>query len=120
MAPGLPQVRTDHPGLAAVVARCADDLGALRVFDPEVPERAVPAAGVPWGMAPHGRDALLTAWMALLVDPDLAIGVLETLARYQGQVDDPRTEEEPGRIIRKLAFGGGPPSSAPSTPRRCS
>jgi glycogen debranching enzyme len=107
---GLPQVRTDHPGLAAVVARCADDLGALRVFDPVVPERAVPAAGVPWGMALHGRDALLTAWMALLVDPDLAIGVLETLARYQGQVDDPRTEEEPGRIIRKVSFGGGPPT----------
>jgi glycogen debranching enzyme len=107
---GLPQVSTDHPGLAAVIARCADDLGALRVFDPVVPERAVPAAGVPWGMALHGRDALLTAWMALLVDPDLAIGVLETLARFQGQVEDPRTEEEPGRIIRKLAFGGGPPS----------
>jgi glycogen debranching enzyme len=107
---GLPQVSTDHPGLAAVIARCADDLGALRVFDPQVPERAVPAAGVPWGMALHGRDALLTAWMALLVDPDLAIGVLETLARHQGEVDDPRTEEEPGRILRSLSFGGGPAS----------
>ena len=104
---GLPQVSTDHGGLRAVIARCADDLGALRVFDPEVPERAVLAAGVPWGMALHGRDALLTAWMALLVDPELAIGVLETLARHQGTADDARTEEEPGRILRTLAFGGG-------------
>ena len=118
---GLPQVHTDHAGLAAVVARCADDLGALRVFDPEVPERAVVAAGVPWAMALHGRDALLTAWMALLVDPDLAIGVLETLARLQGSDDDPRTEEEPGRILHQLPFGGGPAdATAPSTPRRCS
>ena len=101
-------MRTDHAGLAAVVARCADDLGALRVFDPEVPERAVVAAGVPWAMALHGRDSLLTAWLALLVDPDLAIGVLETLARLQGAEDDPRTEEEPGRILRHLSFGGGP------------
>jgi glycogen debranching enzyme len=107
---GLPQVRTDHPGLQAVIARCADDLGALRVFDPEVPERAVVAGGVPWAMALHARDALLTAWMALLVDPGLAIGVLETLARHQGQAKDDRTEEEPGRILRKLAFGGGAPS----------
>ncbi|MBA2282057.1 MAG: amylo-alpha-1,6-glucosidase, partial [Acidimicrobiia bacterium] len=107
---GLPQVHTDHPGLATVIARCADDLGALRVFDPVVPERAVVAGGVPWAMALHGRDALLTAWMALLVDPDLAIGVLETLARFQGEADDPRTEEEPGRIMRRLAFGGGRPN----------
>lgn len=106
---GLPQLRTDHPGLASVIARCADDLGALRVFDPQVPGRAVVAAGVPWGMALHGRDALLTAWMALLVDPELAIGVLETLARHQGEEDDPRTEEEPGRILRVLAFGGRSP-----------
>jgi glycogen debranching enzyme len=107
---GLPQLVTDHPGLQSVIARCADDLGALRVFDPEVPERAVVAGGVPWAMALHGRDALVTAWMALLVDPGLAIGVLETLARHQGQHQDDRTEEEPGRILRKLSFGGGPPS----------
>jgi glycogen debranching enzyme len=107
---GLPQVSTDHAGLAAAVARCADDLGALRVFDPDVPERAVVAAGVPWAMALHARDALLTAWSALLVDPDLAIGVLETLARLQGVEDDGRTEEEPGRIPRRVPFGGGAPT----------
>jgi glycogen debranching enzyme len=107
---GLPQVRTDHAGLAQVLARASDDIGALRVFDPIVPERAVVAAGVPWSMALHGRDALLTGWMALLVDPDLAIGVLETLARFQGEVVDPRTEEEPGRILHRLAFGGGRPT----------
>jgi len=106
---GLPQVRTDHAGLAEVVARCADDLGALRVFDPDVPERAVVAAGIPWANALHARDAILTAWSALLVDPDLAIGVLETLARLQGEDDDPRTEEEPGRIPRRVPFGGGAP-----------
>jgi glycogen debranching enzyme len=104
---GLPQLTTDHPGLTSAIARCADDLGALRVFDPLVPERAVVAAGVPWGMALHGRDALVTGWMALLVDPELAIGVLETLARHQGEADNPRSEEEPGRILRTLPFGGG-------------
>ena len=88
-----------------MLARSAEDLGALRVFDPEVPERAVIAAGAPWSMSLFGRDALLTSWMALLVDPELALGVLETLARFQGSDVDPRTEEEPGRILHELRFG---------------
>ena len=104
----LPRVTSDHPHLPAVFARSVDDLGSLRVFDPEVPERAVVAAGVPWQMSLHARDALLTAWSALLVDPGLALGVLETLARFQGTDVDPRTEEEPGRILHELRFGSGP------------
>ncbi|MGH9139105.1 MAG: glycogen debranching N-terminal domain-containing protein, partial [Acidimicrobiales bacterium] len=111
---GLPQVTTDHADLAAVLATSADDLGALRVFDPDVPERVVVAAGVPWSMGLHARDALLTAWMALLVDPDLALGVLETLARFQGTDVDPRTEEEPGRILHAMRFGASTVESARS------
>ena len=103
----VPAVDTDHAVLRAVLAQSAEDLGSLRVFDPEVPERAVIAAGAPWSMSLFGRDALLTAWMALLVDPDLALGVLETLARFQGEDVDPRTEEEPGRILHSMRFGSG-------------
>ena len=43
----VPQVETDHDGLADVIARSAEDLGALRIFDPEYPERVVVAAGRP-------------------------------------------------------------------------
>jgi glycogen debranching enzyme len=43
--------------------------------------------------------------MALLVDPDLALGTLQTLARFQGTKVDPRTEEEPGRILHEMRFG---------------
>jgi glycogen debranching enzyme len=103
----LPAIETDHAVLRQVLARSAEDLGSLRVFDPEVPERAVIAAGAPWSMGLFGRDSLLTAWMALLVDPELALGVLETLARFQGTDIDPRTEEEPGRILHSLRFGSG-------------
>ena len=63
------------------------------------------AAGAPWFMTVFGRDSLLTAWMALLVDPDLALGVLQTLARFQGTEVDPRHEEEPGRILHEMRFG---------------
>ncbi len=101
----VPQVETSHPGLKEVIARSAEDLGALRIFDPDYPERVVVAAGAPWFMTVFGRDSLLTAWMALLVDPDLARGVLQTLARFQGKDVDPRHDEQPGRILHEMRFG---------------
>ncbi|MHB1517660.1 MAG: amylo-alpha-1,6-glucosidase [Acidimicrobiales bacterium] len=101
----VPQVETSHPGIKEVIARSAEDLGALRIFDPDFPERVVVAAGAPWFMTVFGRDSLLTAWMALLVDPDLARGVLQTLARFQGEDVDPRRDEEPGRILHEMRFG---------------
>ena len=101
----VPHVETSHPGLSGVIARSAEDLGALRIFDPDFPERVVVAAGAPWFMTVFGRDSLLTAWMALLVDPDLARGVLQTLARFQGKEVDPRHDEEPGRILHEMRFG---------------
>jgi glycogen debranching enzyme len=101
----IPQVTSDHHDLLQVLERSAEDLGALRIFDPDYPERAVVAAGAPWFMTLFGRDSLITAWMALLVDPDLALGVLQTLARFQGERVDLRNEEEPGRILHEMRFG---------------
>jgi len=104
----VPPVGTDHEGLRAVIASSAEDLGALRIFDPDYPERVVVAAGAPWFMTVFGRDSLITSWMALLVDPDLALGVLQTLARFQGRNIDPRSEEQPGRILHEMRFGDAP------------
>jgi glycogen debranching enzyme len=111
----VPAIDTDDRPLADAIQVGAEDLGSLRVFDPEFPERAVVAAGAPWYLALYGRDALLTAWMALIVDPDLALGVLETLARFQGEDVDPRTEEEPGRILHRMRFGPGAFSAGPDS-----
>jgi glycogen debranching enzyme len=91
------------------------DLGSLQIEDPKQPGRPILAAGAPWFMALFGRDSLLTAWMALGLDPRLAVNTLRTLARLQGTRVDPLTEEEPGRILHEvrlgteaaLALGGG-------------
>ena len=104
----VPQVDTDHEAMRSVLARSAEDLGALRIFDPDFPERVVLAAGAPWFMTVFGRDSLITSWMALVVDPDLALGVLQTLARFQGSDIDPRSDEEPGRILHEMRFGEAP------------
>jgi len=104
----MPKVTTDDDALAQVVEQTRADLGALRIFDPEHPDLPVLAAGAPWFMTVFGRDSLLTAWMTLLADHSLARGVLETLARWQGRKVDPRTEEEPGKIVHELRFGNTP------------
>jgi glycogen debranching enzyme len=102
----LPDVDTDHNVLAATLRRTEEDLGALRIFDPSHPETPILAAGAPWFMTVFGRDSLLTAWMTLLADPTLARGVVETLARFQGDDLDLATEEEPGKILHEMRFGG--------------
>ena len=101
----LPSITVGHDGLQALVNRSCDDLASLRLFDPEHPERVVVAAGVPWFMTVFGRDSLLTSWMAMMLDPHLALGTLQTLARFQGREVNPLTEEEPGRILHEMRFG---------------
>jgi glycogen debranching enzyme len=89
-----------------ILRQCRRDLGALRIVDPHDPSRAVLAAGAPWFMALFGRDALLTSYMALGLDPSLAVGTLQTLADRQGRIEDNATEEQPGRILHEVRFGG--------------
>jgi glycogen debranching enzyme len=101
----LPTITSEHDGFTLLVQRSTNDLAALRLFDPEYPDRTVVAAGAPWFMTLFGRDSLLTSWMAMMVDSDLALGTLQTLARYQGTDVNPLTEEEPGRILHEMRFG---------------
>jgi glycogen debranching enzyme len=100
-----PQVRTPDRNLAEVLGRSVEDLGALRIFDPEHPRWPVVAAGAPWFMALFGRDSLLTAMMLLPWDPGLALGTLRTLAAWQGRDFDAASEEEPGKILHEVRFG---------------
>ncbi len=97
-------IDSGDPRLERAVRRASDDLGALRIFDPDHPERVVVAAGAPWFMTLFGRDSILASWMALLLGPELATGVLLELADSQGQKVDPTTEEEPGRILHEVRF----------------
>ena len=104
----MPVVTSGHDEFRALLKRSTDDIAGLRIFDPDYPDRAVVAAGAPWFMTLFGRDSLLTSWMTMLVDPDLALGTLQTLARFQGTQVDPLTEEEPGRILHEVRFGDTP------------
>ena len=101
----VPVPTLEDDAIEHVIVQSQRDLGSLRIFDPEHPDRAVVAAGVPWFMALFGRDSLLTAYMTLGLDPTLALGTLRTLADLQGTTFDPSSEEQPGRILHEVRLG---------------
>jgi glycogen debranching enzyme len=103
----IPNLVSEDPRLAQVFAQSLEDIASLRIFDNAHPDRVVVAAGAPWFMTLFGRDSLLTAHMCLPFAPELAVGVLGALAELQGRVDDPATEEQPGRILHELRRRGG-------------
>jgi glycogen debranching enzyme len=100
----IPVLRIGNRSIERTLLRSYEDLGALRIEDPDHPERVVVAAGAPWFMALFGRDSLWASLMALPVDPSLAFGTLQTLADRQGSVVDERSEEEPGKILHEVRF----------------
>jgi glycogen debranching enzyme len=86
--------------------RAVHDFSALRLRGEKVCEGAfVVAAGIPWYMALFGRDSLIASYQALPIDPEIAIGVLRTLAALQGDRVDPRRAEQPGKIVHEHRFG---------------
>lgn len=97
-------IATD-PTLTQVLRRSESDLGALQIHDETGDGRPFVAAGAPWFMTLFGRDSLLTAWMTLPLEVDLAVGTLQQLAELQGQDLNPLTEEEPGRIMHEMRRG---------------
>jgi glycogen debranching enzyme len=70
-------------------------------------EDGLPAidAGVPWFSTLFGRDSLITAYQALLVNPELAKGTLTKLAQLQGDKVDDWRDEEPGKILHEVRVG---------------
>lgn len=101
----IPVLKMGNRSIERTLRRSYDDLGALRIEDPNHPDRIVVAAGAPWFMTLFGRDSLWASLMALPVDPSLAFGTLQTLADRQGRVVDPMSEEEPGKILHEVRLG---------------
>lgn len=102
-----PQIYVDNVVLHAGLAQSERDLGSLRIESPghAGDDEDVVAAGAPWFMALFGRDSLLTSYFMLPYAPQLAFGTLNALARLQGRESDPRSEEQPGKILHEVRLG---------------
>jgi glycogen debranching enzyme len=96
------RIATAHEGLSGWLRRSRGDLHMLVT---ETSAGSIPYAGIPWYVAPFGRDSLITALQMLPFEPQMARGTLRFLARHQGVHDDPFTDQEPGRILHELRQG---------------
>jgi glycogen debranching enzyme len=95
-------VWTDNRIFNKLLLRCRQDLEALQT---SFPEGSLPAAGIPWFVAPFGRDSLITSMQTLPLNPQRAIGTLRVLASLQGSKVDTRREEQPGKILHEMRYG---------------
>jgi glycogen debranching enzyme len=102
----LPTVACSDPVYPELLDRSVADLASLLVVDPQGEDDHFLAAGSPWYLTLFGRDSLWSAAMTLPLGLDVTRGTLRALARRQGRVRDPETEEAPGKIIHEVRHGG--------------
>jgi len=97
------RIRTNNALLDRTFEQAIGDVESMRID--LASGGSIVAAGIPWFCCPFGRDALITSYESLLVNPEIAAESLRTLARFQGRGDNDQNEEEPGKIIHELRFG---------------
>ena len=96
-------LKEPQPPLDLINERALADLQSL-ILSSASGDRII-GAGLPYFMALFGRDSLLTSLQTLTADPQLASGVLRSLALRQGKLDDPETDQEPGKIPHEVREG---------------
>ena len=99
---GPARIATDHFWVNRIIDRAAADLDMLQT---SFRDGTLTAAGIPWFVAPFGRDSLIAALQTLHVAPGRAKETLRTLAALQGRAVDPFREEEPGKILHETRYG---------------
>jgi len=96
------RIVTDNESFNTLLARSLVDLEMLLTI---TPQGRVPYAGVPWYVAPFGRDSVITALEILPYHTELAAGTLRFLAAWQGRALNAFLDEEPGKILHEYRRG---------------
>ena len=99
---GCARISTDNELFDRLIDASMRDLHALMM---PVGGGVLPAAGIPWYVAPFGRDSLLSACEALMINPEVARGTLLVLAGLQADTDEDWRDAEPGKILHELRTG---------------
>ena len=100
------KIRCSNEEFYRLYRQALEDMAALRLpifgSDHKV---FLPAAGLPWFVAPFGRDSLIVSLQNLLIYPDFARGSLDILDTLQAKVEDDYRDAEPGKIPHEIRYG---------------
>ncbi|HXT79330.1 MAG TPA: glycogen debranching N-terminal domain-containing protein [Acetobacteraceae bacterium] len=100
------KIETSNEEFYRYYHQAIDDMAALRLPIAGTDHMVfVPAAGLPWFMAPFGRDSLIVSLQNILVYPEFARGSLEFLGHWQAKERDDYRDAEPGKIMHELRYG---------------
>ncbi len=100
------KIETSNEEFYRLFHQALEDMASLRL-----PTRGashtvfIPAAGLPWFVAPFGRDSLIVSLQNILVYPEFAKGALDKLGSLQAREDDPYRDAEPGKILHEMRSG---------------
>jgi glycogen debranching enzyme len=100
------KIETSNEEFYRLFRRALEDMAALRLPIEGMSHTIfIPAAGLPWFVAPFGRDSLLVSLQNMLIYPEFARGALELLGSLQAKEDDPYRDAEPGKILHEMRYG---------------
>lgn len=95
-------ISTDNDQVNRALRRGQED---LRLLSTVIDGDRVPLAGLPWFVAPFGREMAFVGLETLLLDLRWARAAVSFLARRQGTQDSAFREEQPGKIMHELRRG---------------
>jgi glycogen debranching enzyme len=100
------KIRTSNEEFYRLYRQALEDMAALRLPIAGTDHMVfLPAAGLPWFVAPFGRDSLIVSIQNLLIYPEFARGALEILGSLQAKERDDYRDAEPGKILHEIRYG---------------
>src|SRR5215831_5072295 len=100
------KIQTSNEEFYRLFRQALEDMAALRLPIAGTDHLAfMPAAGLPWFIAPFGRDSLIVSLQNTLIYPEFARGALEILGSQQAKEVDDHRDAEPGKILHEMRYG---------------
>jgi glycogen debranching enzyme len=100
------EIRTSNEEFYRLFRQGLEDMAALRLPIAGTDHMVfLPAAGLPWFVAPFGRDSLIVSLQNTLIYPEFARGALEILGALQATEEDDYRDAEPGKILHEMRYG---------------
>ena len=100
------KIRTSNEEFYRLYRQALEDMAALRLPIAGTDNLIfLPAAGMPWFVAPFGRDSLIASLQSMLINPDFARGTLDILGSLQAREEDEYRDAEPGKILHEIRYG---------------